>query len=165
MFQIPNKSTIMRRDSREDIGHSSVWNSQSYTCRNIEFYRYTDPVSKSISALSRGIQNTKNNRDTMHFNADSSNTELLFRSIHSGNQLSICGVLSSWCEEYGLRPSEREMTSERFVAGENEQLLMNVKPQEVKLLVQTPRCSNPVSGKIARMSSELRNTGERNPSV
>ena len=47
------------------------------------------PVSKSIRVLSRGILKEKNNRDTIHFNADASNTELLFRIIHSGNQLSI----------------------------------------------------------------------------
>ena len=31
------------------------------------------PVFKSISALSRGIVERKNNRDTVHFNADASN--------------------------------------------------------------------------------------------
>ena len=36
------------------------------------------PVFKSISALSRGILKKKFNRDTIHFNADASNTEFLF---------------------------------------------------------------------------------------
>ena len=36
------------------------------------------PVFKSISALSRGTLKKKNNRDTVHFNADASNTEFLF---------------------------------------------------------------------------------------
>ena len=36
----------------------------------------------------------------MHFNADSSNTELLFRTLHSANQLSVHGAVSSWCEEF-----------------------------------------------------------------
>ena len=59
------------------------------------------PVFKSISALSRGILKRKKDRDTMHFNADASNAELFFRTIHSANQLSIyaavsrCGVKSS----------------------------------------------------------------------
>ena len=46
------------------------------------------PVFKSISALSRGLLKKKNNRDTRHFNADASNTELLFPPIHSAIQLS-----------------------------------------------------------------------------
>ena len=69
------------------------------------------PSDKSISALSRGVLKRKKNRDTIHFNADSANTELLFRTIHSANQLSIFGAVSNWCEEFGLRPSEREPTS------------------------------------------------------
>ena len=38
---------------------------------------------KSISALSRGIPEKENNRDTIHFNADASNNGLLFRIISS----------------------------------------------------------------------------------
>ena len=72
----------------------------------------------------------KNGRDAIHFHADSSNTELLFRTIHSlANQLSI----------FGQKPNEKESNSERFVAKENEQLLKNVKPQEVNSSEQTPR--------------------------
>ena len=71
------------------------------------------PAFKSISALSRGIfLKRTNNRDTLHFDADASNTELLFRTIHSANQFSIYGAVSSRCAEFGLRPNEREMTSE-----------------------------------------------------
>ena len=64
--------------------------------------------TKSISALSRGILNRKNNRDTTHFDADTSKTELWFRTVHSANQLSICGAVLSWCEEFGLKPNERD---------------------------------------------------------
>ena len=99
----------------------------------------------------------ENNRHTIHFNADSSNTELSFRTIHSANQLSIYGAVSSWCEEFGLRPNEREKrgrerepTSERLVAKENEQLLKRVKPQELNSLVQTPRSDNLASGNRLR---------------
>ena len=72
----------------------------------------------------------------MHFTADSSNTELLFRTIHSTNQRSIYGAVSSWCEEFAQRtPNQKESTAEKFVAKENQQLLKNVKPQEVNSLV------------------------------
>ena len=61
--------------------------------------------SRVFDALNRRI--LKNNRDTIHFNADASNTELFFRTIHSANQPSINGAAPSWCEEFGLRPNER----------------------------------------------------------
>ena len=53
------------------------------------------PMFKGISASSRDFLKRKNNRDTIHFNVDSSNTELLFRTFHSANQLSIYGAVSS----------------------------------------------------------------------
>ena len=64
-------------------------------------------VDKSIRALSRGILEKKNNRATRHFNADASKTELLFRIIHSVNQLSVCGAVSNWCEQFGLTEEEK----------------------------------------------------------
>ena len=72
------------------------------------FKQSGQPVFLSIRGLSRGIMKRKNNRDTIHFNADSSNIELLFRKIHSANQLSIYGAVTSWCEEFGQKPNEKE---------------------------------------------------------
>ena len=63
------------------------------------------PVFTSVSALSR--------------NADTWNTQFLFRIIHSANQLSIYGAVSSWCEEFALKPNEREPTSEKFAVKED----------------------------------------------
>ena len=109
------------------------------------------PVFKSISALSRGILKRKRDRCTIHFNADSSNTGLLFRTIHPANQLSIYGAVSSWCEEFAQRtPIQKESISEKFAAEENEQLQKNVKPREVNSLVQTPRIDNRASGNRLR---------------
>ena len=54
------------------------------------FKETSHPVFKSISALSRGILKKKGG-DTTHFNGDSTNTELLFQTIHS--------VISSACTE------------------------------------------------------------------
>ena len=54
----------------------------------------------------------KKNKDTIHFNADASNAELLFRAIHSAKQLSVYGAVSSWCEEFGQRP-KRESRSRK----------------------------------------------------
>ena len=64
------------------------------------------PVFKSISALGRGTRKRKNNRGTIHFTAGASNTELLYRTIHSASQLSIYRAAACWCEEFGLKPDE-----------------------------------------------------------
>ena len=80
------------------------------------------PVFQSISALSRGILKRKNNRDTIHFTADATNTELLYRTIHSANQLSIYGAVA--CSDE---------TSDRLTKTENEQILKEVRPQDSSL--------------------------------
>ena len=101
-------------------GEKKWYGTDSTATQMVERFKETvHPVFKGISALSRGILKRKNNRDTIHFIADASNTELLFRTIHSANLLSIYGAVSSWFEEFGLRPNERELTSERFVIKEN----------------------------------------------
>ena len=80
---------------------------------------WTHPVFKGISALNRGILKRKVGRCTKLFNADSSNTELLFRTTHSANQPSIYGAVSSWCEELAQWiPGQNELTVERSVAKE-----------------------------------------------
>ena len=53
----------------------------------------------STSALSRGALKRKKNRNTIHFTAESSNVKLLFRIIHSANQLSIYGAVPRNTEE------------------------------------------------------------------
>ena len=95
------------------------------------------PVLKSISALRRGILKKKNGRDTIHFNADASNTELTFRNIHSVSQLSIHGAVANWCEQFGLTEEEagKERQKESVIKG----VLTSVKSQEVKLLVSRPK--------------------------
>ena len=128
-----------------------VWKSQLYTWRKMGFHRHTDGgmIQRNRSPSMQEHQcfeSWKNN--TIHFNADASNTELFFQKIHSANQLSIYGAVSNWCEEFG--EWERADFGKRFVAKENEQLLKNVKLQEVNSLVQTPRSDDPASGNRLR---------------
>ena len=65
------------------------------------------PVFKSISALSRGILKQKKGKNTTHFDEDSTNTEPLFQTIHSVNQLSIYGAVANWCHQFGLTEEEK----------------------------------------------------------
>ena len=116
------------------------------------------PVFKRISALSRGILKRKNTRDTVHFNADASNTVLSNRTIHLANQLSIYGAVACWCEESALKPDE---TSERLTKTENLQTLNEERPQEVNSLVQTPRNDEPASGNGLRECIQIFETLEK----
>ena len=141
VFQIPNKSKITRRDSHEASVLETKRNgmtSQLYSWRRMRFHGHTrverlketnHPVLKSTSVLSCGILKRKKNRDTIHFTADASSTELLYRTIHSANQFRISGAVACWCEEFGLKPDE---TSEMLTRTENEQILKEVTPQESK---------------------------------
>ena len=65
------------------------------------------PVFNSVSPLDRGFLRRKNNKETIHFTAEASITELLNQTIHSANQLSIYGAVASWCEQFGLKPDEK----------------------------------------------------------
>ena len=66
-----------------------------------------------------------------------SNTELMFRIIHSVNQLSICGAVTNWCEQSGLTEEEKEQEKQKesVIKGG----LTCVKSQQVKLLVSPPK--------------------------
>ena len=100
------------------------------------------PVFTSASALSRGILRKLKAKETTHFNADVSNTELLFRIIHSVNQFSICGAVANWCEEFGLWPTAKENSVSK-------EILKSVNSQEVNSLVGAPR-TGPASGNRLR---------------
>ena len=81
------------------------------------------------SALSLGILRRLKGKETTHFNADASNTELLFRIIHSANQLSVYGTVSDWSGQFDLRSNEKESTSQRSTAKEdsvNKEILKSV---------------------------------------
>ena len=174
VFQIPNKSRITRRDSRKDNipwtskNEKKWWRTHNCTlegkwCSTAtqtvnRFEESGHPVFKSISALSRGVLKRKNNRNTTHFTADAPNTELLYGTIHSAKQLSICGAVAYCCEEFCLKPNE---TSARLTKTVNDQLLNEVKPQEITSLVQTPRNDERASGKILRERIQNFETLER----
>ena len=110
------------------------------------------PVFRSIGAFSCEILKKKNGRDTIHFNTDASNTELLFRIIHSVNQLSIYGAVSNWCEQFGR--TEEEKGQEKQKESVTKDVLTCVKSQEVKLLVSLQnKYLEPVCGKTIRTSN------------
>ena len=72
----------------------------------------------------------------LFLNGDSSNMELLFRIIHSVNQLRIYGAVASWCEQFGLTEEQKGREKLKSV---NRSILTSVKLHEAQLLVSLPK--------------------------
>ena len=107
---------------------------------------------RGISALNRGFLKRKGGRCPIHFNAESSSAELLFRTIHSANQLSFYGAAASWCEDLAqLIPGQTHVFMETSVAKANGQLTQKLEPQEGDSLVHTPRRNDEAAGNRLRM--------------
>ena len=49
----------------------------------------------------------KKGRETVRFNGDSRNTELVLQTFHCATQLSIYGAVANWCQQFGLTEEEK----------------------------------------------------------
>ena len=54
-------------------------------------------------------------------------TKLLFLSVHSVNQISICAAVTDWCYQLGLTNDEKERVA-----------IPMVEPEEVDMLISPP---------------------------
>ena len=57
------------------------------------------PYSEAQVRFGREVLKRKSGRNTVHLTADSGNIELMLRTIHSANQLSVHGAVSCWCTD------------------------------------------------------------------
>ena len=90
------------------------------------------PVFKGVSPLVRGTLRKKDNKETIHFSADASNTELFFfRTVHPANQLSVYGAVARWCEDVGMKSDEKPPKTR------NDEILKEVQTKEVSSLVKS----------------------------
>ena len=105
----------------------------------LRFKETCHPIFTSASALSRGILRKLKGKETIHFYADTSNTELLFRIIQCANQLSFFGAFSTWWEELGLKPYERGPKLADKENSVHREMLKSVDSQEVKSVVFAQR--------------------------
>ena len=157
VFQVPNKSRTTRRNSRKGTGHSLDLEATRCGMENQitllkengrrqptwwweQFEESGHPVLISVPPLARGILRKKNNKETIHFSADASNTELLYRTIHSANQLSIYGAVARWCEDFGMKTDEKPPKTL------HDEMLREFQPKEVTSVVKAPRNAQPAAG-------------------
>ena len=137
----------------------------SITAEMVGHFRETGhTVFKGISALNRGMRTRRSGRCAVHFNAASSTTELLFRTIQSANQLGIYGAVSSWCEEFAQwNPNQNELTVEKSGAKENEKTQKCKAARSEFFGINSKEQRGDIWKQITRTTSEIWNTGEGNP--
>ena len=104
--------------------------SQLWTILRIQDIRY----SKGVSPLGRGILKKRNNRETVHFNGECGNIDLLHRTLHAANQLCIYGAVSKWCGPNSGDASQSRPESVRKMSPE-----IQMKQEDLNSLVDIPR--------------------------
>ena len=113
---------------------------KSVAARMVQDFQETGhPVFTSISALNRGILRKDKRKDSIHFNAESTNSELLFKIIFSVNQLSVHGPIAKRCYQFGSREGEEIGNPSTHAGYENKGLMKSVEADEINSLVSTPR--------------------------
>ena len=98
------------------------------------FEETDNAIFTSVTAMSRGVLKRVKSQETIHFTAETPSTELLFQIIHSANQRSIYGAVSSWSGQPS--PNETEPILQKFVTSEesvNTVTLKSVSSQKNKL--------------------------------
>ena len=133
-------------DGTYDHTPEGRWEQQSNQ-RIEQFQQSGHPVIRGISAHYRGTLKRISRRNTVHFTADSGNIELMQRTVHSANQLSIYGAVSSW--NIDLAENILGHTSagvDRSSSEENDQLSKQLNPQEVGSLVRHQPKTEGVAG-------------------
>ena len=102
------------------------------------FKETNHPVFTSVSALSRGILKQVKNNTSIRFNAEMTNSELLFKIIFSANQLSMYGAVAD-CYRFGAKENEQAGNLSAHEEKVNQGLMNSVTAHDVSSLVSTPR--------------------------
>ena len=77
---------------RSLMGNGTPWQHECYNDLKRQDVQYSE-----VSVLSESWSlEKKENKNTFHFSAETSDVELLFRIIHSANQIRVYGAVSSW---------------------------------------------------------------------
>ena len=117
------------------------------------FMETNHPVFTSVGARSRGILTQVKNKTSISFNAEMTNSELLFKPIFSSNQLSTYGAVADWCYRCGAKENEQAGTPSAHEENVNQGLMNSVTPGEVSSLVSTPRLMGASSDRIVEIKT------------
>ena len=102
-----------------DFGPDGKWN--SIAAKMVKNFRETmHPVFTSVNALNSGILRQMKGKTSMHFNAEATNSELLFLIVFSANQLSVYGAVATCCYQCGSREFEEPGNPSDYHLAEND---------------------------------------------
>ena len=87
-----------------------------------------DVFVNSGHPIFQGVLKKKNNGDTIHFNGEYCNIDLLYRTVYLANHLCTCGAVTKWCENMTRTNSGEETSRE-----------IQIKQEDLKSLVDIPR--------------------------
>ena len=105
VWQMPESSKDLREDLVLDNGHlldqvQGAWDNIAEQML-LEFAESGHPIFRATTPLSRGILKSKGQgKLSIHFTADYSTIETIFRIIVSVYQLSVYGAVAAICEEF-----------------------------------------------------------------
>ena len=135
---------IAQKDFGEDIGHSSVLEMKSILQKVV--IQYSDVQVRSTEEYW-----SENQEETLFFTADSGTSELMLRTIHSVNQLSIFGALSSWCDKLAEKMlGQTSLEVHKCISKVNDQFSKQLNRQEVGSLVQNQSRTEEAAGNCWR---------------
>ena len=103
-----------------------------------DFENSRHPVFQGISPLGRGILKRENNRNTVDFNGEYDNIDLLYRTVHSANQLCIYGAVTKWCGKQS-RADSGEAIESRPESARRTPREIQIKQEELKSSDDFPR--------------------------
>ena len=105
------------------------------------------PVFKEINSLGRGFLKKKKGKDTIHFNGEHSNIDLLYRTVHSANQLSTHGAVTKRCETQSRTDSGKK-THYGSESARRKSREIDMKREELKSLVDIPKLPNALGNRM-----------------
>ena len=122
------KQVVSRKSNR------SWWQVDLRASQTVEdFESSKHPVFEGLSPLGRGILKEKNNRDTIHFNGEYCNIDLLYRIVHSAIQLCIYGAVTKLCGTNSGEASQSRLESAHKISLETQR-----KQEHLKSVVDIP---------------------------
>ena len=150
MLLLQGRSSNMPQNLTMDTGHSWDLEKKASGIKDMpptmvasgilvrhKWWKYKNPghpVFQEVSPLGHGKLKKKNNRDTIHFNVDYGNIDLLYRTVHAANQLCVYGAVSKWCGPNSGEASQSRPESARKMSPE-----IQINQEDLKSLIDIPR--------------------------
>ena len=110
-------------------------------------------VFQGVSPLGRGILKKRNNRETIHFNGEYGNINLLCRTVRAADQLCIYQAVSKWSGPNSGGAGQSRPESARKSSPE-----IQIKQEDLKSLVDIPRLPHASENRMLQNLKDFNST-------